>query len=40
MKLQNLADLASLILLYLEGDALALYLEMIEREPTRKEDRG
>ena len=31
-KLQNIADLASLILLYLDGDALALYLEIYEHE--------
>ena len=31
-KLQNIVDLASLILLYREGDALALYLEMNEHE--------
>ena len=33
-KLQNIADLASLIPLYLEGDALVLYLEMKEHEQT------
>ena len=41
-KLQNIAVLASLIPLYLEGDALTLYLEMNEREQTdvkRIEDR-
>ena len=34
MKLQNIADLDSLILLYLEGDALVLYLEMNKRKQT------
>ena len=29
-RLQNVDDVASLLLLYLEGDALALYMEMVE----------
>ena len=37
-KLQTKVDLASLIRLYLEGNVLALYLEINERELRHKED--
>lgn len=36
-RLQHITDLASLIPLYLEGDALALYMEMHETEMTDAE---